>query len=326
MPTTRADRPYSCLRMTQGAVPVPTSARSMPAPERDPLVSALVVSYNVKDYLIEALDALYGSSDVPLEAIVVDNASRDGSADAVASRFPQATVVRMAKNVGFGRANNAGLDRCRGRFILILNPDVQVGPECVGRLADFLLTRPDVGAVGPRVLRPDGRLDPACRRGFPTPPTSFYRLAGLSRLFPHSRRFNRYNMGYLAVDRPHEIDSGTAACLLVRRAAIDRIGFFDPAFFMYGEDLDLCFRLKQGGWKVYFFPSAEAIHVKGASSRQSTNRMLYEFHNAMWTFHHKHYADDYPAFANGLVWAAIWGRWAALTGWSNLTKDRHVSR
>ena len=284
MPTTRADRPYSCLRMTQGAVPVPTSARSMPAPERDPLVSALVVSYNVKDYLIEALDALYGSSDVPLEAIVVDNASRDGSADAVASRFPQATVVRMAKNVGFGRANNAGLDRCRGRFILILNPDVQVGPECVGR------------------------------------------LAGLSRLFPHSRRFNRYNMGYLPADRPHEIDAGTAACLLVRRAAIDRIGFFDPAFFMYGEDLDLCFRLKQGGWKVYFFPSAEAIHVKGASSRQSTNRMLYEFHNAMWTFHHKHYADDYPAFANGLVWAAIWGRWAALTGWSNLTKNRHVSR
>ncbi|TMC11059.1 MAG: hypothetical protein E6J29_10460, partial [Chloroflexi bacterium] len=116
---------------------------------------------------------------------------------------------------------------------------------------------------------------------------------------PHSPRFGRYNMGHQPAGRAHEIDAGTAACLMVRRAAVAKVGFFDPAYFMYGEDLDLCYRLKQGGWKIYYLPSAQALHIKGASSRQETARMLYEFHSAMWTFHHKHYADELPAFAGG---------------------------
>lgn len=295
------------------------------APERDPLVSVLIVSYNVREYLLQCVEAVYANGEVPLEVVVVDNASKDGSADALAERFPQTHLVRMRKNVGFGKANNAGLEHCRGRFVLLLNPDVEVSEHCIGALADFLLVRPDVGAVGPRLLRPDGRLDQACRRGFPTPSTAFYRVSGLSRVFPHSRAFNRYNMGHLPVDRAHEIDSGTAACLMLRKVAVDRIGLFDPAFFMYGEDLDLCYRLKQHGWKVYYLPAAEAVHVKGASTRQATARMLYEFHSAMWTFHHKHFADDYPAFGNGLVWAAIWARWAMLTGWSAVTRNPNVS-
>src|SRR5207302_10461146 len=116
-----------------------------------------------------------------------------------------------------------------------------------------------------------------------------------------------------------------AACLLVRRAAITKVGFFDPAYFMYGEDLDLCYRLKQGGWKIFYLPGAQALHIKGASSRQETARMLYEFHSAMWTFHHKGYADELPAFGNGLVWAAIWTRWAMLSGWSAVTRNLKVS-
>jgi GT2 family glycosyltransferase len=132
-------------------------------------------------------------------------------------------------------------------------------------------------------------------------------------------------MGHLPANRPHEVDAGTAACLLVRRAAIAKVGLFDPAYFMYGEDLDLCFRLKQGGWKIFYLPSAQALHIKGASSRQETARMLYEFHSAMWTFHHKHYADELPAFGNGLVWAAIWARWAMLSGWSAVTRNPNVS-
>jgi GT2 family glycosyltransferase len=296
----------------------------MPASNK-PLVSALIVSYNVRDLLLDCLQAFFASSDVPVEAVVVDNASSDGSADAVAQRYPQVKLIRQSKNLGYGRANNAGLQECEGRFILLLNPDVTVGPGCVGRLSDFLLVRPDVGAVGPKVMRPDGTLDLAARRGFPTPATAFYRLSGLSHLFNRSARFNRYNMGHLSPDEPHEMDSGTGACLMLRRAAIDRIGFFDPDYFMYGEDLDLCFRLKLGGWKVYYLPSANAIHLKGMSTRQSTRRMLYEFHSAMWTFHHKHYAEDMPAFANGLVWASIWARWAALTARASMTNDPRIS-
>ena len=290
-----------------------------------PLVSALIVSYNVRELLVDCLRAFFASSDVPVEAVVVDNASRDGSADAVASEFPDVKLVRQRKNVGYGRANNIGLQECTGRFVLLLNPDVTVGEGCVGRLADFLLVRPDVGGVSPRLLRPDGTLDLACRRGFPTPSTAFYRLSGLSRVFPRSRRFNRYNMGHLPETEAHEIDSGTGACLMLRRAALDRVGFFDPDFFMYGEDIDLCFRLKLGGWKVFYLPSATAVHLKGQSTRQSTRRMLYEFHSAMWTFHHKHYAEDMPAFANGLVWASIWARWAVLSARSSLLHDPRVS-
>ena len=290
-----------------------------------PLVSAIIVSYNVRDLLLDTLRAFYASSDVPVEAVVVDNASTDGSADAVASTFRQAKVIRLAVNVGFGKANNAGFQQAEGRFILLLNPDVTVQPGCVGRLTDFMLVRPDAGAVGPRLERPDGTLDLAARRGFPTPSAAFYRLSGLNRLLPRSPRFNRYNMGHLLDTQTHEIDSGTAACLLVRRAAIDRVGFFDPDYFMYGEDIDLCYRLKTGGWKVFYLPDATAVHLKGASTGQSTRRMLWEFHRAMWTFHHKHYAADMPAFANGLVWASIWGRGAPLTAKTQLTGDSRVS-
>jgi GT2 family glycosyltransferase len=290
-----------------------------------PLVSAVVVSYNVRDLLLRCLQAFYASSDLPVEAVVVDNASADGSADAVGQAFPQVRVLRNATNVGFGRANNAGLDVCQGRFVLFLNPDVLVKPGCVGRLADFLLVRQDVGAVGPRLERPDGRIDLASRRGFPKPSTAFYRLSGLSQLMPHSPRFNRYNMGYLRDTEAHEMDSGTGACLMARRAALDQIKGFDPDFFMYGEDLDHCYRLVHGGWKIWYEPSAVAVHVKGASTRQDTARMLFEFHNSMWKFHAKHYAENLPAFGNGLIWASIWARWAVLSANSALNKDATVS-
>ncbi len=295
------------------------------APSEKPLVSALVVSYNVKDLLLECLEALFKSTDVPLEVVVVDNASRDGSTDAVAEKFPQVKLHRQKRNTGYGRANNLGLHDCRGRFVLLLNPDVVVGDHCVGRLADFLLVHPDAGAVGPRLRRPDGAPDQAGRRSFPTPASAFYRLSGLSRLFPRSPRFGRYNMGYLSADETHEMDAGTGACLMLRRTAIDRVGFFDPSYYMYGEDLDLCQRLKQGGWKIFYLPSASALHVKGASTRQATQRMLYEFHRAMWRFHHKHHAEDLSAFGNGLVWASIWGRWAVLSARAAVLRDDRVS-
>ncbi len=280
-------------------------------PADKPLVSALIVSFNVKPLLLKCLEAFYGHSDVPVEAVVVDNASTDGSPAAVASEFPKAVVLAQPRNLGFGRANNVGLERCQGRFVLLLNPDVTVNPQAVGRMADLLITRPDAAAVGPRLLFPDGRLDPDARRAFPVPSTLFYRTVGLSRLFPRSQVFGRHNMGHVPETEVHEMDSGTAACMMVRMTALDRVGFFDPRYFMYGEDLDLCYRLKLGGWKVFYQPSASAIHHKGAATRQAESKMLYERHRAMWAYHSKHHANEISAFANGLVWAQIWGRWAA---------------
>ena len=265
-----------------------------------------------------AVAPTFGRTEIPVEVVVVDTNSTDGSAAAGEEAVPQVKVHRMRKNVGFGRAANAGLEHTSGRFILVLNPDVMVSEGCLGELADFLLVRPDAGAVGPRILQPGGKLDESARRAFPTPSVAVYRAIGLSRLFPHSAKYGRYNMGHLSAERVHEIDSGTAACLLVRRTAIAKVGFFDPAYFMYFEDIDLCFRLKQGGWKIFYIPSAEALHVTGASSSQGQRRALYQLHSANWTFHHKHYADELPAFGNGLVWAAIWIRWAVLTGLSEV--------
>ena len=281
------------------------------APPTKPLVSALIVSYNVKGLLLKCLEAFYAHADVPVEAVVVDNASTDGSAAAVTAEFPQAVVLAQSRNLGFGRANNVGLERCQGRFVLLLNPDVTINPQALGRMTDFLITRQDAAAVGPRVLFPDGRLDPDARRSFPVPSSLFYRTVGLSRLFPKSRRFGRHNMGHIPETDVHEMDAGTAACLMVRMTALDRVGFFDPRYFMFGEDIDLCYRLKLGGWKVFYLPSASAIHHKGAAVRQAQTKMLYERYRAQWVYHMKHHADEIPAFANGLVWAQIWGRWAA---------------
>jgi GT2 family glycosyltransferase len=288
-----------------------------------PLVSAIVVNWNTRDQLVDCLRAYYACSDVPAEAVVVDNASMDGSVEAVAREFPDAKLIRHRSNVGFGRANNAGLQVAEGRFILLMNPDVTVMPGCVGRLADFLLVRPDAGAVGPRLQRPDGLLDESARRGFPSPAATLFHYTGLGKVFPNNERLNRYSMGHLSATETHEIDAGTAACMMVRRAAIDRVGFFDPDYFMFGEDLDLCYRLKSGGWKVFYLPTARALHAKGMTSKQETSRMLLEFHRAMWTFHYKHYAADLPAFANGLVWAGIWARWAVKAGSAAISSNGH---
>ena len=305
-----------------------TSSAPSPPPEAGTTphsVSALIVSYNVRQYVLETLRAYYSTCGPSAAAIVVDNASTDGSADAIEGAYPQTRVIRLAQNLGFGRANNAGLETASSDFVLLLNPDVILGEGCVARLAEFLGAHPDAGAASPRLARPDGRLDLAARRAFPSPLASFFRFSGLSRLFPNSPRFNRYNLGNVPAGTVHEIDSGTAACLLVRRSALDKVGFFDPDFFMYGEDLDLCYRLKQAGWKIYYVPTATAVHVKGTSTRQAAGTMLYEFHRAMWTFHTKHYAGSLPGVVNGLIWLGIWCRWAALSLRARITNHSIVS-
>ena len=295
----------------------------MPEPNK-PIVSALVVTRNAKDDVLQCLKAFFASADVPVEAVVVDNDSADGTPAAVTDEFPQATVLVQSKNLGYGRAANLGLERCQGRFVLLLGADVTVDPQSVGRMADFLLTRPDAGAVGPRLLLPSGKLDPDARRAFPIPSTLFYQTVGLSRLFPKSPRFGRYNMGHVDVTDVHEIDAGTAAALMLRVSALDRVGFFDPRYFMFGEDLDLCYRLKLGGWKIFFLPSAGATHHVRPAAPAREREMSYERHRAMWAYHFKHHSEDVSAFGNGLVWAQIWGRYVAERLRSSMGRGRRA--
>ncbi len=298
----------------------------MPEPAK-PLVSALVVSHNAKDRLLQSLSAFFASADIPVEAVVVDNDSSDGSAAAVTDEFPQATVLVQSKNLGYGRGANIGLERCRGRFVLLLSPDVSVDPQCVGRLADFLLTRPDVGAVGPRLVLSTGRLDPEARRAFPVPSTLFYETVGLSKLFPKSPRFGRHNMGHLPDTEVHEMDAGSAACLMLRMSALDRVGFFDPRYFMFGEDLDLCYRLRLGGWKVFYVPSARATRQATPPPSERRRHIEYERSRALWMYHYKHHSEDVSAFSNGLVWAQIWGRYVAGMVRDTLTRqNRQTTR
>jgi GT2 family glycosyltransferase len=187
---------------------------------------------------------------------------------------------------------------------MLLNADTVVPPDALRGLQDFLDAHSDVGIVGPKLIRADGSLDLACRRSFPTPEISFYRMVGLSKLFPRSRRFGRYNLTYLDENQTAEVDSVVGACMLIRTQALQQAGLLDESFFMYGEDLDLALRIKQRGWKAYYYPGVEVLHYKRESSKQS-RRAQVEFYRAMYIFYEKHYAHITPRWMNLLVMMGI---------------------
>ncbi|MBI4504349.1 MAG: glycosyltransferase family 2 protein, partial [Chloroflexi bacterium] len=233
-----------------------SAVRIVPFGTESPDLSVVVVTYNVRD-LLEACLASFCASAGPLtvEVCVVDNASIDGSADLVRARFPQAALIGCATNRGYAYANNLALRQARGRHVLLLNPDTVLPPKALRTLVGILDGDPTLGAVGPKLVRPDGSLDLACRRSFPTPEIALYRMLGLSHRFPRSRRFARYNLTYLDPDQPAEVDAVVGACMAIRGAALRQVGLLDERFFMYGEDLDLAYRLKQAGWRVRYDPS-----------------------------------------------------------------------
>ncbi|HUY08205.1 MAG TPA: glycosyltransferase family 2 protein [Candidatus Dormibacteraeota bacterium] len=266
-------------------------------------VEVVICTYRSRGEVEAAVSSCLESGLTEAQLTVVDNASEDGTAELVADRFPQLRLLRLDHNLGFGAANNLAAEDLPGRALLLLNPDAVLVGDALKVMLQALAVNPRRGAISPRISRPDGRLDAACRRSFPTPVTALWRLGGLSRLRPGSSRFGVYNLSHLAVDQGSEIDSGSGACLLIRREIWDRLGGFDRRFYMYGEDLDLCWRLQELGFTVWYEPSARVVHRKGSSSRQVAIPMLVAFHGSMWRFYRLHYLRG---------WNALWAPLVAL--------------
>jgi hypothetical protein len=287
----------------------------------------VIVNYNTRDLLRDCLASVYESrGDFSYQVCVVDNGSRDDSAAMVRQEFPQAQLIASPINGGYAYANNlglmafgfqsapqvrhpsppnfGGLGEPVPRYALLLNADTLLPPSALQDMLNFMDAHPEAGAAGPRLVREDGSLDLACRRSFPAPSAFFYRVLGLSKLFPKSRRFGRYNLTYLDPDELTEVDSVVGAFMLVRAEAIHQVGLLDESFYLYGEDLDWAYRIRKAGWKIYYNPQITVLHVKGASTKHS-RRARYEFYRAMYIFYRKHYAATTPFWLHWLIIAGI---------------------
>jgi N-acetylglucosaminyl-diphospho-decaprenol L-rhamnosyltransferase len=281
------------------------------------LLGIVIVNWNTRDYLRRCLTSVCSSrGEFTYKVIVVDNGSDDDSVEMVRAEFPQAELISGHGNVGYPAGNNLGL-RALGfadmpdqpnpdapRYALLLNPDTELPPDALAAMLRFMETHPEAGVSGPKLVLGNGSLDLACRRSFPTPEVSLYRMIGLSRLFPKHRRFGQYNLTYLDENQTAEVDSVVGAFMLVRGEAIWQVGLLDESFFMYAEDLDWAKRIKDAGWKVLYYPEVEVLHVKRAASRQSRRAQI-EFWRAMLIFYDKHYRAQTPWWLHTAIVAGI---------------------
>ena len=278
-------------------------------PDVAPEVSIAIVHYQTPELLRHCLEALRNSIDADrLDVCVVDNASDHFDPEACRRAFPGVGIIRNEENRGFAAASNQALQGARGRYLLLLNPDAFVQPETIAAMRDYLDAHPDVGCATCRVELEDGSLDLACRRLFPTPERSFYRMSLLSRLFPRSRRFGQYNLTYLNEWQETEIDQPCGAFMMVRAAVASQVGLLDERYFMYGEDTDWAFRIKSAGWRIMYVPTTKVRHLKRSSSRKYRSRTIRYFYDAMRLFYDDHYRATYPRFITVLVHAAIAAR------------------
>jgi len=268
-------------------------------PNESPLLSVVIVNYKVPEYTCQAIrSVLQAELADKTEFIVVDNASGDNSEALITNEFPDVQYIGLKNNIGFGKGCNVGVQRARGTYLLFLNPDSLVSKDTLSTCTSFLEEHPDVGIVGPKILKPDGSFQAQCRRMFPTPFDAFSHMFGLSRLFPQSKIFGRYNLTYLDPDVSMEIDAVSGSFMCMRHEVFRKLGGFDDAFFMYGEDLDLCARVKQLGYKVWYHPETQVVHFKGKSSAKEKMRARVEFYRAMAIFSRK-YRHTYGAYFPG---------------------------
>ncbi len=257
-----------------------------------PQVSVIIVSYNVRGFLENLLASLRKAlARIDSEIIVIDNFSDDDTVDILKKSHPEIKLIENRTNVGFGRANNQAVKASSGKYLLLINPDSVVEENTVEEMLKFLDSHPDAGAAGCRILNADGSLQQACRRSFPTPWVALSKIFGLSALFPKSKLFGRYNLTYLDPKEVHEVDAISGSFMFMERSVFDEVGGFDEDYFMYAEDIDLCFKIKQAGYKVYYTPATNIIHFKGESTRSSSFNRTYEFYRAMSIFVRKRYGQ-----------------------------------
>lgn len=272
-------------------------------------LSVIIVSYNVRYFLEQCLVSVYKALEgISSEVYVVDNNSADGSCDMVSNRFPEVRLLINYENRGFSAANNQALKLAAGRYILLLNPDTLVGEETFRKCIDFMESHPDTGAAGVRMIDGRGRFLPESKRAIPTPITAFFKIFGLARLFPQSGLFNRYYFGNLDNDKTALIEVISGAFMFISREAFLKTGFFDEAYFMYGEDIDYSYRLIKSGFKNYYFPEAKIVHYKGESTKREDLNVLLNFYRAMLIFVKKHFNGGRYRFYIFLIQAAIFFR------------------
>lgn len=284
------------------------------------VVSIIIVSYNAAHVLPQCLNSIKKQSyKGEINTVLIDTGN-DETAQLMHQYYPHVDYISYSQNDGFGKANNIGIKKYYGEteFFLILNPDTNLAADNLTKMVKYLKDHPKVSVVSSKLILPDGRLDRGCKRGFPTPWRSLGRFLFLDRVFPKSKLFGGYNLTYLDENGIHEVDSVKGAYMLVRKEAITEVGMFDEAFFMYGEDLDWCYRFKQKGWKVVYNADTYCIHYQGVSSgikkesRDLTKatlphkiKMIKAFHESMHIFYDKHYKDKYPWWLNKMVMMTI---------------------
>ena len=257
-------------------------------------LSIIIVNYNVKEFLQNLLHSISkASQNLSSEIIVVDNASEDGSVELLKSKFPSVKIIENETNLGFGKANNQALKIAEGKYLLLINPDAIVREDTFTKMIKFLEEQSDAGIAGCKIFSPDGSLQLACRRSFPGPWTSFCKVTGLSNLFPNSKIFARYNLTYLDENQTYEVDAISGSFMMLKREVYDKVGGFDEQFFMYGEDLDFCYRIQKAGYKVFYVHTTQVIHYKGESTKRSSMDETKVFYNAMHLFVKKHLSSSF---------------------------------
>lgn len=272
-------------------------------------LSVVIVNYNVKYFLEQCLHSVEAAiRDLDAEVFVVDNNSVDGSVEMVREKFPRIKLIANTVNTGFSVANNQAIRESSGEYILLLNPDTVVELDTFTRSVEFMDTHPDAGGLGIKMVDGSGKYLPESKRGLPTPAVAFYKIFGLSALFPKSKVFGQYHLGYLDRDQTHVVDVLAGAYMMLRRETLVKTGLLDETFFMYGEDIDLSYRITKAGYKNYYYPGARIIHYKGESTKKSSINYVFVFYNAMVIFARKHFSQKNARLFSFLIHIAIYLR------------------
>lgn len=286
-------------------------------------LSVIILSFNTRDYTLQCLQSIAEQNMDPkekeLEVIVADNGSTDGSLQAIRNRFPWVKIIENKKNIGFAAGNNRAIEKAHGKIILLLNSDTLVFSDSFEKMIEFMGKTKDAGAATARLELPDGALDLACHRGFPTPWNALTYFLRLEKLLPNVRIFSGYHQTWKNFAEVHEVDAISGACFFIRKKVVEEVGLLDERYFMYAEDLDWCMRIKKAGWKTYYNPEAEIIHFKKRSGRSKSEELpispqtrklraktITYFYDTMKIFYDKHYKKKYPSWIRHAVLNGIW--------------------